>query len=105
MVSHVNITVKPKLLGVTNEKNFKIYGILVPTLQINGDAIGRILEACGHEVHKEYYVNDAGRQIDILTASVYLRLADLNDNQMLESSYKGEYIKEIASDFSVKFST
>ena len=69
-----------------------------------GDAIGRILEACGHEVHKEYYVNDAGRQIDILTASVYLRLADLNDNQMLESSYKGEYIKEIASDFSVKFS-
>jgi arginyl-tRNA synthetase len=31
-----------------------------------GDAIGRILEACGHDVEKEYYVNDAGRQIDIL---------------------------------------
>ena len=67
-----------------------------------GDAIGRILEACGHEVHKEYYVNDAGRQIDILTASVCLRLADLEDNQMPESSYKGGYIKDIADDFRSK---
>ena len=39
-----------------------------------GDAIGRILESTGSIVEKEYYVNDAGRQIDILTASVILRL-------------------------------
>ena len=46
-----------------------------------GDVIGRILEATGSFVEKEYYINDAGRQIDILTASVILRLIkeDIND--------------------------
>ena len=39
-----------------------------------GDAIGRILKATGSVVEKEYYINDAGRQIDILTASVILRV-------------------------------
>ena len=34
-----------------------------------GDAIGRILQRLGHEVSREYYVNDAGRQIDILAVS------------------------------------
>ena len=38
-----------------------------------GDAIGRILERLGHEVSREYYVNDAGRQIDILACSIFLR--------------------------------
>ena len=38
-----------------------------------GDAIGRILSYLGHEVSKEYYVNDAGRQIDILACSIFLR--------------------------------
>ena len=38
-----------------------------------GDAIGRILQRLGHEVSREYYVNDAGRQIDILACSIFLR--------------------------------
>ena len=61
-----------------------------------GDAIGRILESTGSIVEKEYYVNDAGRQIDILTASVILRLIK-NDisNYFPANGYKGEYIDEI----------
>ena len=41
-----------------------------------GDAIARILKSSGYEVQKEYYINDAGRQIDILTASVFIRIFD-----------------------------
>ena len=61
-----------------------------------GDAIARILESTGASVEKEYYVNDAGRQIDILTASVILKLIknDIN-NYFPENAYKGEYIDEI----------
>ena len=61
-----------------------------------GDAIGRILESTGSIVEKEYYVNDAGRQIDILTASVILRLIK-NDisNYFPANGYKGEYIDKI----------
>ena len=63
-----------------------------------GDVIGRVLEATGHEVKKEYYINDAGRQIDILTASVILKLvrSDIN-NYFPKNAYKGKYIEEIAS--------
>ena len=61
-----------------------------------GDAIGRILESTGSIVEKEYYVNDAGRQIDILTASVILRLIkDDISNYFPANGYKGEYIDEI----------
>ncbi|MDX2458037.1 MAG: arginine--tRNA ligase, partial [Gammaproteobacteria bacterium] len=42
-----------------------------------GAAVADLLEAIGYEVHREYYVNDAGRQMDILAASVYLRYLDL----------------------------
>ena len=66
-----------------------------------GDAIGRILKATGSFVEKEYYVNDAGRQIDILTASVILKLAkkDIN-NYFPENAYKGKYIEEIGTKIS-----
>ena len=65
-----------------------------------GDAIARILESTGASVEKEYYVNDAGRQIDILTASVILKLIknDIN-NYFPENAYKGEYIDEIGKKF------
>ena len=62
-----------------------------------GDVIGRILKATGSIVEKEYYINDAGRQIDILTASVILRLIkeDIN-NYFPQNAYKGKYIEDIA---------
>ena len=62
-----------------------------------GDAIGRILERLGHEVSREYYVNDAGRQIDILACSIFLRKFECFDkNEFPESAYKGSYILEIS---------
>ena len=62
-----------------------------------GDAIGRILQHLGCEVSREYYVNDAGRQIDILACSIFLRKFKCFDvNAFPESAYKGSYIFDIA---------
>ena len=62
-----------------------------------GDAIGRILQRLGHEVSREYYVNDAGRQIDILACSIFLRKFECFDEDAFpNSAYKGSYILEIA---------
>jgi len=71
-----------------------------------GDAIGRILKSSGYEVQKEYYINDAGRQIDILTASVFIRVfkEDLS-NYFPKNAYKGSYIYDIAELFKEKHNT
>ena len=67
-----------------------------------GDAIGRILQRLGHDVSREYYVNDAGRQIDILACSIFLRRFECfyNDN-FPDSAYKGSYIIEIAQSIEI----
>ena len=65
-----------------------------------GDAIGRILKATGSVVEKEYYINDAGRQIDILTASVILRVIQNKINNFFpQNAYKGHYIDSIGKEF------
>ena len=65
-----------------------------------GDAIGRILSSSGYKVQKEYYINDAGRQMDILTASVFVRIFESElDNFFPRNAYKGSYISEIAMAF------
>ena len=65
-----------------------------------GDAIGRILKATGSTVEKEYYINDAGRQIDILTASVILRAVQKKlSNFFPQNGYKGNYIDSISEEF------
>ena len=71
-----------------------------------GDAIGRILKSSGYEVQKEYYINDAGRQIDILTASVFIRVfkEDLS-SYFPKNAYKGSYIYDIAELFKEKHKT
>lgn len=63
-----------------------------------GDSLANLLEAHGHRVHREYYVNDAGRQMDILAASVYLRYLELcgNDVPFPSNGYRGEYVYDIA---------
>jgi arginyl-tRNA synthetase len=63
-----------------------------------GASLANILEACGHKVHREYYVNDAGRQMDILAASVWLRYLELGGVQVRfpDNGYKGDYVVEIA---------
>ncbi len=67
-----------------------------------GDAIGRILQRLGHEVSKEYYVNDAGRQIDILACSIFLRKFEcFGEDAFPNSAYKGSYIIEIAESIEI----
>ncbi len=73
-----------------------------------GDVLGNIFKKLGYQVTKEYYVNDIGRQIDVLTASVIMSGYNF-DNLFVEddvridcekivqnSCYKGDYIKDIA---------
>jgi len=64
-----------------------------------GATVGNLLEAVGYPVHREYYVNDAGRQMDILGASVWLRWLEANgvDVEFPQGGYRGEYIREIAA--------
>jgi len=63
-----------------------------------GDAIARLLEATGHQVTREYYYNDAGRQMRVLgesTRSRYLELLGLAAD-FPDDGYQGEYIYDIA---------
>ena len=63
-----------------------------------GDVLGRVLEASGFRVHREYYINDAGNQIETLAKSAYARyLQDVKgeDVPFPEDAYQGEYIREI----------
>ena len=69
---------------------------------VYGDVIGRILKATGSSVEKEYYINDAGRQIDILTASVILKIIHKELNGFFpQNAYKGEYIESIGKEFMI----
>ena len=63
-----------------------------------GASLANLLRATGHDVHEEYYVNDAGRQMDILAASVWLRYAELLGAELPfpGNAYQGEYVTEIA---------
>jgi len=65
-----------------------------------GDALANVLEAAGFDVQREYYINDAGNQIENLGQSVYARYLELFGNQVEfpEGGYRGDYIKEIADD-------
>ncbi|MEJ2114833.1 MAG: arginine--tRNA ligase [Gammaproteobacteria bacterium] len=64
-----------------------------------GATIANLLAAVGYEVQREYYVNDAGRQIDILTASVWLRYLELCDEKFdfPANAYQGDYVWDIAA--------
>jgi len=63
-----------------------------------GSALARLLRATGCEVHTEYYVNDAGRQMDILALSVWLRYLDAQGVAVAfpDNAYRGDYIRDIA---------
>jgi len=64
-----------------------------------GATLGNLLEAAGFSVDREYYVNDAGRQMDILGVSVLLRMLEARGETFPfpEAGYKGEYIRDIAA--------
>jgi len=63
-----------------------------------GDSLAKILSAAGYDVHTEYYVNDAGNQMNNLGKSIYARYMELSGKDMPfpEDGYHGEYIVDIA---------
>ena len=62
-----------------------------------GDALASLLEFAGHKVTREYYVNDAGAQVDVLARSVHLRYREAlgEDITIPEGLYPGEYLKPV----------
>ncbi len=69
-----------------------------------GASVANLLEASGHSVQREYYVNDAGRQMDILAVSVWLRYHELSgvNVRFPDNGYKGDYVSEIARSLRAK---
>jgi arginyl-tRNA synthetase len=75
-----------------------------------GDALARLLEAAGFRVTKEYYVNDAGSQVDTLARSAHLRYREkLGEDigEIPEGLYPGDYLKPVgailAAEYGAKF--
>jgi len=70
-----------------------------------GDALSSILKTAGYEVEKEYYINDQGKQIDILGQSVQARYNNFlgEKKEFPADGYKGEYIADIAKEVIDKF--
>ena len=67
---------------------------------VYGSAVASLLQAVGYQVHREYYVNDAGRQMDILATSVWLRYLEQVGESLVfpANGYQGEYVRAIAAD-------
>ena len=65
-----------------------------------GHALSNLLHAAGYDVEREYYINDAGRQVKLLGLSVFARYQHLlgEEYSFPEDGYKGKYISEIAEE-------
>jgi len=70
-----------------------------------GATVADLLDAVGYRVHREYYVNDAGRQMDILATSVYLRYLELCGETLSfpSNGYKGDYVWDIGASLHRKY--
>ncbi|AIL32028.1 arginine--tRNA ligase [Basilea psittacipulmonis] len=66
-----------------------------------GDCLSRLHEAVGYQVHREFYYNDAGNQINNLVYSVQARIKGINpdDPAYPADGYRGDYIVDIANDY------
>src|SRR3989344_5146952 len=64
-----------------------------------GATLANLLDAVGFQVHREYYINDAGRQMDILATSVWLRYLELCGERFdfPVNGYKGDYVYDIGA--------
>jgi arginyl-tRNA synthetase len=60
-----------------------------------GDSVARLFDFAGHEVEREFYVNDAGAQVDLFRESVEARR---RGDEPPEDGYQGEYLKELATE-------
>ncbi len=64
-----------------------------------GEALSNLLKAAGYNVEREYYINDAGKQVKLLGLSVFARYQQLlgTEYPFPEEGYRGEYVEEIAN--------
>ena len=62
-----------------------------------GDALASLLAFSGHEVTREYYINDGGAQVDVLARSVYLRYLEAHGQEVAfeDGTYPGDYLIEV----------
>lgn len=70
-----------------------------------GDTLANLLQAAGYLVHREFYVNDAGRQVKLLAKSLEVRLRaelGLPAGEIPADGYPGEYLREIARDLATR---
>ncbi|MGC8981592.1 MAG: arginine--tRNA ligase [Minisyncoccia bacterium] len=65
-----------------------------------GDVLSKILSLLNYKVYKEYYVNDIGRQVDLLAETI---LYHLKKREYSDDLYKGDYLKDIAEKYKDKF--
>ena len=67
-----------------------------------GATLSNLLRATGHRVHREYYINDAGRQVDIMTASVWVRYLQAAGEAVPfpDNGYRADYVKAIGTSLS-----
>ena len=71
-----------------------------------GDALSRLLEAAGFRVTKEYYVNDAGSQVDTLARSAHLRYREAlgeDIGEIPEGLYPGDYLKPVGESLAAEY--
>ncbi len=71
-----------------------------------GDALAALLEFSGHEVIREYYVNDAGGQVDVLARSVHMRYREAlgeDIGAIPEGLYPGDYLMPVAGKLAVEY--
>ncbi|MGM0413869.1 MAG: arginine--tRNA ligase [Bacillota bacterium] len=70
-----------------------------------GDVLANILAEVNYDVFREYLINDAGNQMDLLGESTYLRYQELfgEDIEMPDNSYQGNYIIEVAKDLKEEY--
>jgi arginyl-tRNA synthetase len=69
-----------------------------------GDALASLLDFAGHEVTREYYINDGGAQVDVLARSVYLRYLEAHGQQVAfpDGTYPGDYLIEVGEALKAK---
>ena len=73
---------------------------------VYGDALARLLDKCGYNVVKEYYINDAGSQVDVLAKSAFLRYEQALTGKHVEipqGLYPGEYLIEVGKTLANQF--
>jgi arginyl-tRNA synthetase len=71
-----------------------------------GDALASLLQFTGHDVTREYYINDAGAQVDVLARSAFLRYREAlgeKIEEIPEGLYPGDYLKPVGQALAVEF--